>query len=232
MTDTLKMGIEAGDLVDDFNMLMYLARSVLREVNTVEIVKIQEVNTTNKTVAVIPVIKNANAEGNPIPVTTIYNVKYIEWQYGINAIKATPDVGDIGIIVVCKKDTSSIESGLVGSFREFSLSDGIYLGGLKGFNQEPTQYIEFTENGITITTPKTLTVNTTENAIVNATGDVTVNGANVEVNATTKATINSAAVYLGGENDAVAIAKDGDEVRSGSTVVGTIKASSTVVKTI
>ena len=232
MTDTLKMGIEAGDLVDDFNMLMYLARSVLREVNTVEIVKIQEVNTENKTVAVIPVIKNANAEGNPIPVTTIYNVKYIEWQYGINAIKATPAIGDIGIIVVCKKDTSSIESGLVGSFSEFSLRDGIYLGGLKGFNQEPTQYIEFTENGITITTPKTLTVNTTENAIVNATGDVTVNGANVEVNATTQATINSANVYLGGKDGAVAVAKDGDEVRSGSTVVGTIKASSTVVKTI
>ena len=232
MTDTLKMGIDAGDLVDDFNMLMYLAHSVLREVNTVEVVKVQEINTTNKTVAVIPVVKDANSEGNPIPVATIYNVKYIEWQYGINAIKATPAVGDIGIIVVCKKDISSIESGLVGSFREFSLSDGIYLGGLKGFNQEPTQYIEFTENGITITTPKTLTVNTTENAVINATGDAIVNGSNIVVNATTQATINSAAVYLGGETGAKAIARDGDEVMAVSTVVGTIKASSTVVKTI
>lgn len=230
--DGLKMGIDPADLIDDFNMLMYLAHSVLRDVNTVEVVKVQEVDTANKRLTVLPIVQRANASGNPIPEGPIYDVKYIEWQYGINAIKAIPAVGDIGIIVVCKKDTSSIESGLVGSFREFSLSDGIYLGGLKGFNQEPTQYIEFTENGITITTPKTLTVNTTENAVVNATGDLIVNGVNVEVNATTKATINSAAVYLGGEDGAVAIAKDGDEVRSGSTVVGTIKASSTVVKTI
>lgn len=231
MTNGLKMNIEPGDLVDNFNLLMYLAKSVLREVNTVEVVRVEEVNQGSNTITVIPIVKNANTNGNPIPESPIYNVKYIQWQYGANSIKVKPEVGDIGIIVVCKKDISSIESGIVGSFREFSVSDGIYIGGLFGFNKEPTQFIEFTENGIIITTPKTLTVNATENVVVNATGDATINGVNIEVNASGKANITAPEVNLGGEGG-VPVAKQGDSVVAGSTVIGTIQAAGTVVKSI
>lgn len=232
MTDSLKMGIEAGDLVDNFNMMMYLANSVLRGVHTVEVVKVVNVDIENKRIAVIPIVQRTNAEGNPIPESPIYDVKYIQWQYGGNLIKANPTVNDIGIIVVCKKDISSIESGLVGSFREFSLSDGIYIGGLFGFNQEPTQIIEFDdENGITITTPKALTINATENVVVNATRDATINGVNVDVNASAKANIVAPEVNLGAEGG-VPVAKQGDSVVAGTTVIGTIQASGTVVKSI
>ena len=89
----------------------------------------------------------------------------------------------------------------------------------------------FTENGITITTPKTLTVNTTENVIVNATKDTTINAVNAIINASTKADVIAPQVNLGATGG-VAVAKDGDPVMAGSTVIGTIKASSTVVKTI
>ena len=103
----------------------------------------------------------------------------------------------------------------VGSNRKFSLGDGIYIGGLYGFNKEPEQFIEFTDDGITITSPK----------------DVTINAINTTVNASGNANIFGATVNLGGEGG-VAVAKDGDKVMSGSTVVGTISATSTVVKTI
>ena len=231
MADGLKMGIDPSSLIDNFNCLMYLINTSLRGINTVEVVRVEAVDTDKKRLAVFPIVQRANASGNPIPEGPIYDIKYMEWQYGINAIKATPAVGDIGIIVICKKDISSIQSGIVGSYREFSVSDGIYIGGLKGFNEEPTQFIEMNDSGITITTPKTLTVNTTENVVVNASGDATINGANVEVNASVKANVIAPEVNLGGEGG-VAIAKDGDSVVAGSTVIGTIQASSTVVKTI
>lgn len=237
--DSLKMGLDPAQMVDEYNVLIYLINSVLHGINTIEVVRVQEVNEELKRIAVIPIVKSANASGNPIPESPIFNVKYIQWQYGTNIIRAAPAVGDVGIIVVCKKDISSIESGIVGSFREFSLSDGIYIGGLFGFNVEPTQIIEFTDAGITVTTPKTLTinatesvvVNTTKNTVVNATEDVTINGVNVTVNASAKADVIAPQVNLGASGG-VAVAKDGDPVMAGSTVVGTIKASSTVVKTI
>ena len=219
----LKTGIDPSCMVDDFNMLMYLVNTSLRGINTIDVVRVESVNIENKTITVLPVVQRANANGNPIPEGPIYGIKYIQWQYGSNMIKAVPEVGDIGIIVVCKKDISSIESGLVGSYREFSISDGIYIGGLFGFNKEPTQFIEFTENGIIITTPKTLTVNATENVVIN--------GVDVEVNASGKANVVASEVNLGAEGG-VAIARQGDSVVAGSTVIGTIQASSTVVKSI
>lgn len=153
MVDRLKTDIDPSELVDNFNGLMYLIRTVLRDINTVEVVRVEGVDSDSKTVTVIPIVKGANASGNPMPESPIYNVKYIQWQYGNNMIKATPAIGDIGIIVVCKKDISSINSGLIGSYREFSLSDGVYFGGLYGFNQEPSQIIEFDGSGIKIKTP-------------------------------------------------------------------------------
>ena len=222
--DELKMGIDPTQIVDDYNVLLYIINSVVREINTVEVVKVQNVDEQSKTIVVSPIVQSANANGNPIPESPIYNIKYIQWQYGKNMIKSAPAVGDVGIIVVSKKDISSIESGLVGSFREFSLSDGIYIGGLYGFNAEPENVIEFTsDNGISITTTKNLTVN--------ATKDVTINGVNVTVNASAKADVIAPQVNLGGSGG-VPVAKDGDPVMAGSAVIGTIKASGTVVKTI
>lgn len=223
--DTLKMGIDPSTLADDYNLLMYLINSAISGIDTIDVVKVQEVNTENNTLCVLPIVQRANANGNPIPESPIFNIKYMRWQYGLNAIKATPEVGDIGLVLVCKKDISSIQSGLVGSYREFSMADGVYIGGLMNFNQEPTQYIEFTAEGIAVTTPKTLTINTTENVVVNATKDVTVNAVNTNVNASASATITAPEINLGGSGGKK-VALDGDNVYAGSTVIGTVKSSS------
>lgn len=224
-----KLNSNPSDYVDEYNGLIYIINSVIsNRVKGAEIVQVIA-NNGDGTIDVLPVIRNVDAEENAIQETPIFNVKYMEWQYGINAFQAEPAVGDIGLLVVCTKDTKNVKSGLVGDFGTFELESGIYFGGLKGLNLPATQFIKMDENGITITTPKTLTVNATENVLVNATKDVTVNGVNAVVNASAKANVIAPEVNLGIEGGK-AIALDGDPVVAGSTVVGNIQASSITTK--
>lgn len=202
----LKISTRPYVFVDEYNALINIIESVVNKISTVELVRVEKVNSDN-TIDVIPIVKNANAENNPIPESVIYGIRYFQWQYGTNAIKATPAIGDIGLIVVCKKDISEAEKGLVGSFRKFNMADGIYIGGIFGLNQTPTQYIDFGENGISIT----------------STGSV-------EVNAQT-ANINATAINLGGTGGQP-VARVGDNVVSGTTVIGQIGAGSSIVKAV
>lgn len=211
----LKFGARSSDLIDDYNSLIYIINSVVKKVSTMELVRVLSVNTENKTISAIPIIKEANASGEAIEESPIDGVRYFQWQFGGNAIKGTPEVGDIGMIVICKKDISSPESGIIQTYREYCLSDSIYIGGIFGLNQEPTQFIEFTENGINITSPKDITI-TCEKAVVNA---------------TTESTINAPSINLGGTGGQP-VARVGDNVVSGTTVIGQIGAGSAIVKAL
>lgn len=211
----LKFGARSSDLIDDYNALIYIINSVIKKVNTADLVRVLSVNTENKTISVIPIIKDANAEGEVIEPTPIFGIRYFQWQFGQNAIIGTPEVGDIGLIVTCKKDISSPDSGVIQTYREYCPADSIYIGGIFGLNQEPTQFIEFTANGINITSPK----------------DITVTCDKANVIATTSATITAPAVNLGGAGGK-AIARHGDQVKSGNTVVGTIVATTTISKSL
>lgn len=211
----LKIGARASDLIDDYNALIYIINSVVKKVNTVELVRVEAVNQEEKTVTIIPIVQDANAEGNRIPVSPIQDIRYIRWQYGGNAIKATPEVGDIGMVVICKKDISNAEEGIIATHREYCIADGIYIGGIFGLNQEPTQFVEFTEEGINITSPN----------------DINLTCLNANINATTSATITSPIINLGGEGGQP-VARVGDDVVSGTTVIGQIGAGSAIVKAL
>lgn len=145
----LKISTRPYVFVDEYNSLINIIESVVNKISTVELVRVEKVNSDN-TIDVIPIVKNANAENNPIPESVIYGIRYFQWQYGTNAIKATPAIGDIGLIVVCKKDISEAEKGLIGSFRKFNMADGIYIGGIFGLNQNPVQTIELKDSSINI----------------------------------------------------------------------------------
>ena len=47
--DSLKMGIDPATLADDYNLLMYLINSAISGIDTIDVVKVQEVNTENNT---------------------------------------------------------------------------------------------------------------------------------------------------------------------------------------
>lgn len=201
-----KVNASASCFVDDYNALIFMIESVVNKINTVELVRVEKVNDDN-TIDVIPIIRGANTNGEAIEQSTIYGIRYLRWQYGKNALKAVPEAGDIGLIVISKKDISNAENGLVGSYRRFCPADGIYIGGIMGLNADPEQFIEFGSSGITITSP-----------------------ANLTVNAQT-ATINATEINLGGSGGKK-IALDGDPVKSGNTVVGNIQASSATTKSL
>lgn len=215
MSNEIRPSADYSDFVDDYNALIYIINSVVNKVKTMELVKVLEVDTTKHELSVIPIIKEANSEGNAIENSPTYGVKYFEWQYGVNSIIATPAVGDIGLCIISHKDISNIESGLVGSFRKFCESDSIYIGGLKGLNQTPTQFIEFNENGINITSNASVNITSTTDLTINA----------------QSATINATEINLGGAGGA-GVARIGDEVSAGGAVIGTISGGSSIVKAL
>lgn len=203
----VKQGYTEDVLVDDMSALLYIIRTQIESrVNTIDIVKVINVNGDN-TIDVIPIIKGIDNEKNPIDEVPIYGVPYIKWQFGSNAIKAKPVVGDIGLFLICKKDTSSISAGVVSNNSKFNTGNGIYLGGLNGFNSEPTQFIEFKDNEITIT----------------GTGTININATTANVNATM--------INLGGEGGKP-VARQGDNVVAGTTVIGQIQAGSSKVMAV
>ena len=168
MSNEIKPSADYSDFVDEYNALIHIINSVVNKVKTLELVKVLSVNTTTHELSVIPIVKDANSNGDAVENSPTYGVKYFEWQYGANSIIAVPEVGDIGMCLISHKDISNVGSGLVGSFRRFCESDSIYLGGIKGLNQAPTQFIEFSSNGINITSPADLTINAIS-ATINAT---------------------------------------------------------------
>lgn len=209
--------------LDDFNGLMYvISRAISNKVNTIELVKVVAVREDGK-IDVIKALDNVNTDGERIPSVVIPNMNVWRSQSGTNAIIIDPKVGDIGVLLVCKHDISGFAGGVVINDSEFSYGDGIYLGGVLGFNQAPTEKIEFTDTGISITSTKDLSINA-KNVNITAQEKAIVNAPSVDVNATTEIKL--------GTNAVKQIARVGDNVVSGTTVIGQIQANDSIVRSL
>ena len=130
MSEELQMGVPQSAMVDEYNALIYIIKSELAKINTADLVRVIAVN--EGTIDVQPLLGSIKADGSMNETSPIYNVRYFQWQFGVNKIKAVPAIGDIGLLVCCKRDISNVENGNVGSFRNFSMADGIYIGGIEG----------------------------------------------------------------------------------------------------
>lgn len=69
---------------------------------------------------------------------------------GAAALVCDPVPGDIGLAVFCQRDVSNVVNGTPepvqpGSFRNFDISDGFFIGGF--LNQQPTCYIQILPDG-------------------------------------------------------------------------------------
>ena len=104
------------------------------------------------TVDVLPLVMQVDGGGNTTPHETVTGLPYFRLQGGNGAVIADPAVDEIGWVAVCDRDTSNVRSTLKasppGSGREFSLADGIYLGGC--LNGVPSQYVWFKPSGVKI----------------------------------------------------------------------------------
>ena len=204
--------LSPGDAATETGRLQFMVRAALSGLRTA--VPVQVVSVTNSggvspigTVSVQPLVSAVDGSGKVWPHGIIYNVPYMRIQGGANAVIIDPQVGDIGLAVVCDRDISTVKaSGGVsapGSTRKNDLSDLVYLMTIIGGT--PTQYLQFNAAGITITSPATVNVNAqavnvnATTATVTASGTATIKAASIvlqNAGAALKSLVNSAFVTL------------------------------------
>ena len=221
-----KTSLKPKDMNSNLNAMKYVIdREIKNMVNTLLVVKVIAVY--NETIDVQTILKDLSDNGQLVDTYTISSVRYVQWQYGQNAIVAKPKVGDVGLLLISKQDISGLTKGAISVCQtnsSYNIGDGIYLGGLFGMNELPTQTLEFDTDSIKVTGTGTLNLETS--------GDITItsSGGNLTINATT-ATVNASMVNLGGSGGKP-VARQGDNVVSGTTVIGQIQAGSSKVMAV
>ncbi len=185
-----------------YNNFMFVIQQALAKVQTATLVQVQACSNDGGvspvgTVDVLILVNQINSQGVPTKHLTMYSLPYFRIQGGSNAIIMDPQPGDIGIAVFASRDITNVKSTKAqanpGSYRTHDFSDGLYLGGV--LNAVPSQYLQFTADGITIVSPGTITLQA-PNIVLNGalsqiggiammaetltvTGDVTADGTSV-----------------------------------------------------
>ena len=146
------------DSHSDFAGVSFTAEQLINRLNTMKLVKVISVTggggaiAAAGTVSVQPLVSQIDGQGNAVPHGNVNNIPWWRLQGGNGAVIADPVVGDLGYVIVADRDTSSARAnkGLAspGSFRQFDLADGVYVGGC--LNGPPTQYLVFTSTGLQI----------------------------------------------------------------------------------
>lgn len=155
--------------MSEYNSLSFIIKKAIQEkVNTCLPVKVVAVSADY--VDVLPLVTQISGKGEAVEPTTVHHIPYMRYHGGICAVKLEPVVGDIGLLVVCDKDTGGVKKGMENpakpaSYRGSNLANGFYVGGF--LNKEPSTFIELKQDKtIVITAPNGLIIN----------NDVTVNG--------------------------------------------------------
>lgn len=175
-----QMGMTDGN--SDYNALCFVIQQMLANVRTVVPCRVLAVTAggldDTSTVDVQPLVNQMDGLGNATPHGTVLSLPVMRWQGGSNAVILDPAVGDIGLALVCDRDISAVvankDQAVPGSFRRFSLSDGIYLGGI--LNGVPTQYVQFTDTGIILADKNSNKIETKPGSIAMTTTSLTVTG--------------------------------------------------------
>lgn len=170
----------------DANVIKFLMTAAMSKLNTSLPVEVLSVKTTGVApvgyVNVRILVDQITADGKTHQYGEIPNVPYFRLQGGNKAIIIDPEVGDIGMACFCSRDISAMKNARKGappgSRRMYDISDALYIGGF--LNKAPTHYIQFTDGGIIVSTPGSVTVNASE---ITLNGNTTVNG-NLAVNGT------------------------------------------------
>lgn len=149
----------------EYNKLMFVVQQALGRMQTATLVRVDAVTNSGGVspvglVDITPLVNQIDGQGVATPHVTIHNVPYLRIQGGTNAIILDPQVGDIGLCVFASRDISKVKAtrkrANPGSFRQYSFSDGMYLGGM--LNAAPTQYVQFSAAGITLHSPVAVTL--------------------------------------------------------------------------
>lgn len=167
----LRENIDSFTCSSETNALLFLIKSIIGQtVNTCIPVVVTGVERAGKGagagyLSCKPLVMQRAANGDSLPCVEIPRVPYFRLQHGTASIVCDPVVGDVGLAVFAKSDTSNVngdgQEKQAGSFRAFDMSDGFYLGGFWG--KAPTTFIHLEQDGsIEIESTKEVTVKTAQ----------------------------------------------------------------------
>jgi hypothetical protein len=160
---------DPADWADPGAQAVRLVRQMLQAVHTAIPVKV--LSCTNNggvaaigRVTVIPMIEMVSDLGQASTRAKLVDLPYMRVQAGANAVIMDPQEGDIGIAVFSEKDISGMleaqGAAPPGSARVFDMADGVYLYSIVG--AAPTQFVQFSADGIAITSPTKVTIQAPE----------------------------------------------------------------------
>lgn len=175
----------------EFNALSYMIETLINQnICTADIVRV--VNVTDGYVDVLPLITQVDAFDNAVQPAPLYHLPYRRVQGGRAALIIDPVVGDIGLAVYTKRDSSGLIKqqsvpSKPASFRTFNQADGFYIGGF--LNQMPEVYLELTQEGTAVlSAPISVTIYSPDCEVNSSsfkvnTSDFEVNAALIKLNA-------------------------------------------------
>lgn len=143
------------------NTIAVLLSSILKGFSFIDIVLVKELE--GDTLTVLPLVNDVDVSGRTIANQNVYQIPYLRLQAGNSAIKMEPRVGDIGLVAICDKDTTNVRDTSKGgpspTQRRHSYADAVYLTAIASLNGEPTEFAEFTGDGINIKSPGVVNIN-------------------------------------------------------------------------
>jgi hypothetical protein len=164
--------VGADTFIGETNKLNFVIQQALSKVQTATIVRVVSCTNNGDTspvgfVDVRLLVDQVDGGGQAFPHGTVFNLPYLRYQGGSNAIILDPSPNDLGIAVFASRDISNVKTtknnAPPASQRMFNFSDGLYLGGL--LNGTPQNFIKFQNDSITIHA---------QNIVIN--GNVQING--------------------------------------------------------
>lgn len=145
------------------NVTDFMIDQKLAQISTAKIVKIVKgpYDKDGKSIApgtvgpigyvdVQPMVNQVDGRGDATAHGTVHRLSYHRNQGGLGAIINDPVVGDIGIMTVSDRDTSSVRAtdkvANPGSRRKFDMADGTFVGTSQA--RMPEQYVTFKPDGM------------------------------------------------------------------------------------
>lgn len=161
---------------EEFNSLSFLVNQIISGKWTITLCQVQSVSgggiAEPPTVSVQPMVNQVDGQNKPTPHGTINGIPVFRLAGGASAFVADPVAGDIGLLACASSDISAVVNNKSvsnpGSFRTFSPSDGLYLGGF--LSAAPTQYVQVTPQGINIVFPGGISIQISSSGITLAVG--------------------------------------------------------------
>lgn len=198
------------DSATEYATIQFVVQSILSRVATATLVRVDSCTNNGGLspwgfVNVQPVISQVSGNNVAVQHGKLFRLPYLRLQGGTNAVIIDPAPGDVGLAVFCARDIGAakdqgnldqIKSGVIlgvppSSGRQYSMADGIYVGGM--LNAQPVQYVRFSSGGVEIVSPTKITLQAPDVEIIASD--------TVSVQATTSVTVTSPDNTLSGTNN-------------------------------